>query len=974
MASIDQVVQQIRFALENLSERNGQHEFEHLCRHVARHRICFNILPATGPVGAGGDQGRDFESFRTFIYGLGKDKFPAVGEQRKLVFACSLQKQVAKKVRGDVSTIMEGPQQPDIIYFFSSHPLAVAARHKLQSWAKTRHKVGLEILDREALAEQLSDADIFWIAARYLNVPLEIFPPLPKTDDEYAAKKAIWSEPAAKPSRYSDFMELKRCARYALSNSPQDIPFWLSLLGKFEESDKDKHIHVQVAYELIVLSVRLTRSLRGQEERIRRYFVEARNFKYPDEVESISTVMAYVVAAYRMGEIGIGSDEIHSRWLELREQIENGIKNPASPNQLCHWLDVRSSLSLAGGITPETLPNIDETLSWWLRVAKQCRRAPTFPVQAFHDQLFDYMNVIGQRKEFDDILDALRPEIAKRKGDAALAESHFKRAEQFSQQGQFTRAIAELHRARIKWFSEETLDESIDCCILLASYYSNLGLQYASVYYGLAAGFIVVNSAKPSLTERLCECLVTAAHAAYAQGHWCLFFGLVESLLILHTERASNPRSIHEHGHIKWLVQNLPMAALIMQRFIPSHYDSFIDNIRRWGFEQLTYEGMTVLEPAITKLSEAEFLHTLQKNFTSPPFSDTGKTCEVVWSALGIRWRVSWANTHDALKIAGEIVAFIQIAVAEFAHHDLDVVPGELYVEVELTDDATVLIQRLPDNATYRWRLQAPRSIKLGRKGMDEVAGQLLGCVVRIIQAFSVMPEEKFCTRPILECGGRVFSYALFARRFPELIESFLPPPRFGGQLRESIRCSVSSQNWAHEPSADLRWLDSIHPDFDEKAELERIRTRYNVTLRGLKFTINRVRQNAQFRWVLARLRTKGWKDWHVLQAMLNLVANYRTNKKLGGFTRGVDWMKAFKAECFTEERSDSLPVPLESFSEQELEFATLTTVLSTMTHWGLEPPNGTPNLEGLREYLRCRWRYWELDVEHPPIFELSPN
>jgi hypothetical protein len=55
-----QIIAQIRFALARLSERNAHHEWEHVCRHLTRERICSNILPATGPVQAGGDQGRDF--------------------------------------------------------------------------------------------------------------------------------------------------------------------------------------------------------------------------------------------------------------------------------------------------------------------------------------------------------------------------------------------------------------------------------------------------------------------------------------------------------------------------------------------------------------------------------------------------------------------------------------------------------------------------------------------------------------------------------------------------------------------------------------------------------------------------------------------------------------------------------------------------------------------------------------------------
>jgi hypothetical protein len=83
------LIQQIRFGIQCLNDRNGHHEFEEAWRHFARLRITLNILPATGPVGAGGDQGRDFESFRTFIQGLGAYKFAGVGGRKRREF-CDL--------------------------------------------------------------------------------------------------------------------------------------------------------------------------------------------------------------------------------------------------------------------------------------------------------------------------------------------------------------------------------------------------------------------------------------------------------------------------------------------------------------------------------------------------------------------------------------------------------------------------------------------------------------------------------------------------------------------------------------------------------------------------------------------------------------------------------------------------------------------------------------------------------------------
>ncbi|WP_338832602.1 hypothetical protein [Bradyrhizobium sp. 27S5] len=91
----------IRFHLGELSARNGHHEFESLCRHLARARIYRNIIPATGPVGAGGDQGRDFE---TYSAGYEVGLFDRKVSDGKAVFCCSLEKRIEKKIRADVAT------------------------------------------------------------------------------------------------------------------------------------------------------------------------------------------------------------------------------------------------------------------------------------------------------------------------------------------------------------------------------------------------------------------------------------------------------------------------------------------------------------------------------------------------------------------------------------------------------------------------------------------------------------------------------------------------------------------------------------------------------------------------------------------------------------------------------------------------------------------------------------------------------
>jgi hypothetical protein len=118
----------IRFHLGELSTRNGHHEFENLCRHLARARIYRNILPATGPVSAGGDQGRDFE---TYSAGVRIGLFDRRVSDGKAVFLCSIEKRIEARIKADVNAALKGGKADEIFYFCESN-LPVGRRHALK--------------------------------------------------------------------------------------------------------------------------------------------------------------------------------------------------------------------------------------------------------------------------------------------------------------------------------------------------------------------------------------------------------------------------------------------------------------------------------------------------------------------------------------------------------------------------------------------------------------------------------------------------------------------------------------------------------------------------------------------------------------------------------------------------------------------------------------------------------------------------
>jgi hypothetical protein len=150
--------------------------------HLTRQRICSNVLPATGPVAAGGDQGRDFETFRSYLTAeLGTSgAFLGHASDKTIVFTCTLQEaNLHGKILEDVEKVCTQGEPVDEVYAFCVAELPVGRRHRLQETVRERFGVRLEVLDGRAIAEHLADHDLFWVAERYLSLPAELRPARP---------------------------------------------------------------------------------------------------------------------------------------------------------------------------------------------------------------------------------------------------------------------------------------------------------------------------------------------------------------------------------------------------------------------------------------------------------------------------------------------------------------------------------------------------------------------------------------------------------------------------------------------------------------------------------------------------------------------------------------------------------------------------------------------------------------------------
>jgi len=184
----------IRYQIAQLGRRNGAHEFEQLCFALARLRHVSNVQPATGPVQAGGDQGRDFESYHTYLQSssIATSAFLSLASSDVVVGACTMEtRDTAAKVRSDLAVIFGSGVRPDAVIYFCEADVPVARRHQLQEECLATYGATLSLQDGTAIADQLADPDTFWIAEQYLLVPPDMFPS-DVGDADYHKRRTRW--------------------------------------------------------------------------------------------------------------------------------------------------------------------------------------------------------------------------------------------------------------------------------------------------------------------------------------------------------------------------------------------------------------------------------------------------------------------------------------------------------------------------------------------------------------------------------------------------------------------------------------------------------------------------------------------------------------------------------------------------------------------------------------------------------------
>jgi hypothetical protein len=329
--AFEQVTAQIRFHLDELSSLNEHHRLEDLCRQFARARIAPNILPATGPVGAGGDRGRDFETFRSFMreeLGPYGGFAGALGNGKALAFICTLQREgIRSKLLADVGKIATSGAEVAAVYSFLVVPFEKAKRSDLQEEVRRLHGFHLEILDRAALAEALVDREVFWIAEEYLSIPAALRPQWPsdgvRFPEWYEADRKRWRARDAVRPRLGELLDVTDGLRYATKHpeARADLPFWLDLVRALDREGVPPTVRQRARYEFAAAQARGLGDLRPAEDAAIAYLRDVVSEDDPARLEDAANLLSYATAAVWCGLSDLDLAELSALNAHLRARI-----------------------------------------------------------------------------------------------------------------------------------------------------------------------------------------------------------------------------------------------------------------------------------------------------------------------------------------------------------------------------------------------------------------------------------------------------------------------------------------------------------------------------------------------------------------------------------------------------------------------------------------------------------------------------
>lgn len=966
-----QLRQYIRFQLEQMSAKNEHHLFEELAFELARQTVSRRLVPATGPVQAGGDQGRDFESYRTYLANspIASSVGAGLDGDDVLVFGCTLNKKLEGKIKGDIKTICGSEPKPDAIYYYAVPDLVVAKRHELQAWSRKQHDAKLEVFDGQAIANLLAEPEHFWIAEQFLAVPAEMYPPI-ELGGEYGRLRERWFDGSREIANQADLLEVKRGLRKATFKSElkPDLGKWLALMASVAQSQEGP-IQRRALYEIAVAQLRGRGKLDPAKWAVEQFFESFAKETDPaaNEVEDATLLGSYAVSSFRRGDFA-GPVEKAVAWADqARTAIDQSLAGDLADGSRFRLLLVRGHLDFDAVTTAETEDErAEKLLGYWELAMDVAETSPFADVDAVAGLLETVLPAIGDHPRFRALADRVDALVAERGGKAAGADQGRKRALKYLDAGQLALAIDQLQRVKEGWFAAETMQGSVLAMLQLAGAYLELNLPLAARYYAAAAIYSIGNSTGDDLRALMSSAAFLFANTYLLNGEGLSYMAVAGRAAELHVNFSADPEELEEQPNFSAaIVQTSQMRAMIatVAPGLLAHADAILDG---WSIDPAY--GRAIKEMSGKKpwsaMSLAEIEAKLAKQSGQSLFNDVGNGVRFQWHALGINWSIE-ADAKSRIE-AERIGAALQIALVDLSDKDLLIIPGDVHIRIEVAGTARSSMQQQPDNGVLRFVITLPTT----GESSDEAARTMAMVSTMIVQA-SAMPFADY--RTVLEAKMK---RGLTARAF-----WVQPAGRLLGDVRSLLLAGLPDLTGDAQPRLavppplahiELAWRDGPAPGYSTENASIALNNRYSRTAAVAKAVVPQLMANPASRQALEEQHRLGLPDWQLINAIFNFALNASMEEELGGPLLGgtPDPSGVMQRAMKRMEAGDMPSIDPARFDAGFLKFQMDLNVMATLKGWGLEHHRQTPDSAAIRRFLDARYNSSTDDIPHEDHFD----
>ncbi|WP_156360717.1 hypothetical protein [Dethiosulfatarculus sandiegensis] len=956
-----------------------------MTREFARQRICRNILPGTGPVGAGGDQGRDFETYKTYLDDLfvidDTKLFEGVSKDGNVFFACSLQEKIAPKIKFDIKSIFSHTQEKRPVIYFCVEDVSIAKRNELIKWCRCEYGIDLQILDGRALSENLSDPDIFWIAEQYLHIPSEMYP-TPTNDDEYYEKyRERWVENNEQPYNFSDFHEIKyglRKATFEEKLKPDLVP-WLNTINKFL-SDGGDYIKSRVQYEICVAALRGQNNLNAYKDIIRDYFKDIEEIQDPAKLTDVGVLLMYCSGAKHLGQLDIEASYLHDLSRKYMDRTDYFLENTIGINTRCSLLENKARAFMFPHLeSVEPNIKIDKTFECWQELVDTVEKAALFPLEHFSDTLAVLTPMIGKDPRFLKIAHRVDQLLAERAGGFTAAAKCRDRAVAFYDNNQILLAIDHLHRAKINWFSAETLRGTIIASRFIAEAYSELGLMYAAKLYLLSALFLAFHSRDDDVQDYISKSFFQIAEMLYKSGEWLTFFSVMELALLSHHHYDSQPLIFDEHDNrVKVFIYGTIVRTL-SQRFWPEVSKHVEVKFSKWALDQKLREELTLLvdeqdESSYWKKTSIEDIWLqLEENLSGKPFNDVGEVRKIGWKALGVEWEVCFENSYELTRVVEEFVAILQVVLADLAMDDLQVLPVKVKINAYLTKEDRMKFSEQFDSKKLEWDVELPRFKDKILQEPDYHTQNTLAYALSVLGYCTTLSQKEFQQKIKTALENDLISKTFFTRPYPELYREVLTSKLFMEEEKNTLDVIEPDRIYNLHEYPELTWNNDDGKFFSTEEATKYVQNRYNRLSLLMSVVWPKILSSDKHRSFFEELKKKGYKDWHLSLIVCNAVANYVARKKVWtGFVNHI-YMQKLQETIINilngKLNEEIYQLNIDEIDAENFQMHDKTSFASMMKTWGLVIHAPVPNFQAIKQFMRERYKVFETDVPHDALF-----